>query len=376
MVNELRMETNAKFSAFENSLFQDIRRRLAKVPIVSIAECNTPLQFLPRLSARLGGPDIFIKRDDLTDLSLGGNKARIMEYVMADALSQGADVTIGTAFTQSNLCRQTAAAARKVGIEALLVLKGAPGDYPRGNLVLNVMLGANLHFINSKDDQLIKSYIQMIMEDMRNSGKRPYFFDSHTDMSYLATYAYLDCFLEIFQQSHQLGIDPAAIFIATASGGTQSGLDMGIALFKSSTRLIAVNPMSWSADWIHERVIANIKRATANLGFTFDIDVEAITVLPEYAGAAYGIPTELSREAQRLFALDEAILLDTYYTSKAAGAMIDWIRKGQFSKGQSVIFVHTGGVPSLFADSLNYDLERTTVLTEDEANVRIRSRRF
>jgi D-cysteine desulfhydrase family pyridoxal phosphate-dependent enzyme len=344
-----------------------IKARLEKIPRIRLAVCNTPLQHLPRLSKRLKGPDIFVKRDDLTDLALGGNKARIMEYVMADAAVKGADTVIVTAFTQSNLCRQTAAAARKMGMRAILVLKGVPEDLPQGNLLLDVMLGADLHIIDTTNDDLIHNYINQLMEECRHSGHTPYFFDSHGDASRLATFAYLRCFFEILEQSKELGIIPSAIIIASASGGTQSGLNLGIHLLKEKMQVCAVNPMSWSANWIRERTLNAIQLACEDLGLVSDMRLEDITVLGEYVGKGYGIPTKLSLKAQKWFALDEAIILDPSYTAKAAGAMIDLINAGQWAKDETIIFVHTGGIPSVFTTRIAFDSSKLHILNEATA---------
>jgi 1-aminocyclopropane-1-carboxylate deaminase/D-cysteine desulfhydrase-like pyridoxal-dependent ACC family enzyme len=344
-----------------------IKARLDQIPRVHLATCNTPLQRMPRLSARLQGPDILVKRDDLTDLALGGNKARIMEYMMADAAAHGADTVIATAFTQSNLCRQTAAAARKMGMQAILVLKGIAEEVPKGNLLLDVMLGADLHIIDTTDDNLVHAYINNLMEKSRRSGHTSYFFDSHGDAARFATFAYLRCLIEILEQSEEIGVEPSAMILASASGGTQSGLDLGVHLLRENIRILAVNPMSWSSDWIKERALNALTLASSELGYSSIMGLADITVLGEYVGEGYGIPTQLSKQAQMLFAQDEAIILDPSYTAKAAGAMIDLINSGRWSKDEAIIFVHTGGVPTVFASDMPYDLSKLHILTQAEA---------
>lgn len=343
-----------------------IKARLDEIPRAHLANCNTPLQRLRRLSARLAGPDILVKRDDLTDLALGGNKARIMEYVMADAAARDADTVIATAFTQSNLCRQTAAAVRKMGMEAILVLKGTPGKAPQGNLLLDVMLGADLHIIDTTDDELIQAYIHHLMQKCRASGHTPYFFDSHGDAARFATFAYLRCFIEILEQSKAMGIEPSSVIVASASGGTQSGLDLGAHLFEEKIEILAINPMSWSSEWIRDRALNALNLASRELGYSTSLQIEDIHVLGEYVGEGYGIPTQLSQQAQRWFAQDEAIILDPSYTAKAAAAMIDLIRSGKWSRDETIIFVHTGGVPTVFAAGLTFDPNKLHVRTQTE----------
>ncbi len=336
----------------------DLSERLSRIPRADIGLRETPLQPLPRLSALLGGPSIYVKRDDLTDLALGGNKARILEYVMPDVASAGADVVITTAFAQSNLCRQTAAAARKMGLRSILVLKGKPGQAPVGNLVLDVLLGADLHFIDTEDDEIVDQYIAELMEQLSREGAKAYYVDSHGPSARFSAFAYLGCFLEIMQQSREMGFKPGAIVIASASGGTQAGLVLGARLLSPDVRILGVNPMSWSADWIRERTARIVREAEVELGCRTAPAPDDVTVLANYAGRGYGIPTESSHEAQHLFAREEVILLDPTYTAKAAGAMIDLIRKGELSPKEPVVFVHTGGAPLLFAQGLAYDSSR------------------
>ncbi len=341
---------------------EELSECLAPIPRADIALRNTPLHPLPRLSARLGGPPIYAKRDDLTDLALGGNKARIMEYVMPDVVARGADTVIVTAFTQSNLCRQTAAACRKLGLQPLLVLKGKPGSRPAGNLILDVLLGAELHFIDTENNQLTRRYILQLMDRLRAAGRKPYFVDSHGPTAVFSAFAYLGCYIEIMQQARALGSEPGAIVVASASGGTQSGLVLGAALNSPGTRVIGVNPMGWSADWVRERTLQVVRAAEARLGVRTGLLLDDITVLGDYVGPGYGVPTPLGEEAQRLFAQDETLMLDPSYTSKAAGAMIDLIRKGELPRDKPVVFVHSGGAPILFAHGPAFDETRVHVV--------------
>lgn len=330
-------------------------KNLDKIPRLGIAIENTPLQYLERLSKRLEGPRIYIKRDDLTDLALGGSKARILQYVMADVLSHKANLVIASAYVQSNFCRQTAAAACKTGIKAVLVLKGKPGKTARGNLLLDVLLGAELHFIDTDDNDIVYSYIQELIESKKKKGFAPYFIDALGEASHFSSYAYLRCFKEIINQSQALNFHPKAIIFASASGGTQSGIEIGASFTEPNIKIIGVNPLSWSSEWIRSNTIRFIHRASKKLDLPIKkLTAEEIQVLSGYEGVANGIPTTQSLEAQTLFAQDEAIILDPTYTSKAAAAMIDMIRKGGFRRNESIVFIHTGGVPALFERSFPY----------------------
>jgi L-cysteate sulfo-lyase len=347
-------------------LLKEIKSKLNTFPKVNIAVCPTPLQYLPNLSAELNGPNIYIKRDDLTGLALGGNKTRILQYVMADLNKKHADVVIATAYAQSNLCRQTAAAASRLGVKALLVLKGLPGNSARGNLALDVLLGAELHFIETNNDDFIFSYITELIEKLEGIGCTPYFIDSYGATAHFSTLAYLECFIEIYEQSNIDGFTPSALIVGSASGGTQSGLNLGTALLNSEINIIGVNPMEWPADFVQNRTSINLNTAAIELGYSIEVPINEITVLGNYVGNGYGIPTKLSREAQKLFAEKEGIILDPVYTAKAAGAMIDLIRRGVYHKKQNVVLIHTGGVPTVFVRDIPYDNNKVIVITKDK----------
>ena len=319
-------------------------------PRMKIAHLPTPIEEMPRLSAELAGPRLFIKRDDQTGLAFGGNKTRKIEFLLADAQSHGAQTLITGGAIQSNHCRQVAAAAARFGYSCLLVLAGDdPGDYS-ANLMLDRMFGADLIWAGKESrDQVLEATFQTALVE----GRRPYLIP-YGGSNTLGAAAYVAAIQELTEQINcgecALIENPDWIVFASSSGGTQAGMMLGgkVANFNSKILGISVDEPSN----ILQTRVANLANQTAKL---LDIDCQFsdtdVLVNSAYTNEGYGVMGELERGAIALFAKTEGILLDPVYTGRAAGGLIDLIRSGFIGKEDSVLFWHTGGTPALFADN-------------------------
>jgi D-cysteine desulfhydrase family pyridoxal phosphate-dependent enzyme len=331
---------------------------LGDQPRFRLAALPTPLQEATRLRAALGGhsrcPRIFIKRDDLTGLAFGGNKTRKLEYLVADALQQQATVLVTTGAAQSNHARQTAAAACVAGLRSVLVLLSDTGEPPvQGNLLLDRILGAEVHVIPS-DRSAARERIDRIVADLAHGGERPYWIPGGGS-SPIGAFGYVAATLELVTQCVALDVAPRWLYYASGSRGTQAGLVLGAKMFSASFGLqgIAISPEQ--PDGIPQ-AIQVVNQAAALLGAEMQVSVDDLVTNPNYLGTGYGIGTAASREAISLLARQEGILLDPVYTAKAMAGLIDHIRRGAIDPAESVIFLHSGGAPALFAAADHHDL--------------------
>ncbi len=330
---------------------QELKDRLSRLPRVPLAFLPTPLESCPRLSRALGGPSIWIKRDDQTGLAFGGNKVRHLEYLMAHVQAQGADSVIVGAGTQSNWCRQTAAAARKLGLDAYLVLsKGFIGPGKQGNLLLDQLMGVQVEIIEGdigKDPAPIMEGMKAKASELSAQGRKPYILDLFEKDAHLAAASYVDEYLELRQQLEEGGLR-ADYLVLAAAGATQSGLALGVKAAGDSTRVIGFSPARWEED--RPTDIARIANRTAELlGIDVHLNPGEITNSDEQVGESYGILTPACVDALKLVATTESIFLDPVYTRKAMAGLIDWAREGKISADATVVFLHTGGTPALFA---------------------------
>ncbi|MBI1802311.1 MAG: D-cysteine desulfhydrase family protein [Chloroflexi bacterium] len=317
---------------------------IEKMPRVRLAHLPTPLDEAPRLTAALGGPRILIKRDDLTGLAFGGNKTRKLEFLMADALRQNADVVFTAGAPQSNHCRQTAAAARKLGLRCVLVFTAGQHNEPQGNLLLDQLLKAEVVYTENDDTDAV---MEKLAEEERRKGHRPYVIPVGGSNG-IGTLGYAGLVLELAQQLFERGLSVSRVYFSSGSGGTQGGLVLGARLYHASYRLIGVSP-GRKADGVKANVARTANEGAAVLGLPVRFAPHEIEVNDRFTGPAYGISTPESHEAIRLFAETEGILLDPVYTAKAAAAMIHDIRGGAVGREETVLFIHTGGTPALFA---------------------------
>lgn len=313
----------------------------------------TPLHPLSRLTELLGGPNIYVKRDDLLmGLAGGGNKTRKLEFLVADALAQGADTLITCGAIQSNHCRLTAAAAAKEGLRCRLVLEErTPGTYnpaATGNNLLYHILGVDNIRVVPAGTNLAEAMAEEAKEATAH-GYKPYVIPLGGS-SPIGAMGYAACALEILAQAFQAGIRVDYVVVASGSAGTHSGLLVGFHALNSDVTVIGIN-VSRRNDQ-HVDVVYQLATATAeHLGLRGEITRQAVVCFDEYLGAGYAAPTPEMMKAVKTVAQTESIILDPVYTGKAMSGLIGLVERGYFSKNDNVVFLHTGGIPGLFAQS-------------------------
>lgn len=339
---------------------REILDRADRFPHVEIIHRPTPFRKLDRLSARLGGPEIYVKRDDLTGLAFGGNKSRKLEFIIGDVLEKKADVVVTWGSLQSNWCMQTAAAARTFGLKPVLVLfrpaeQAATAD---GNVLLDVILDAELRFLTAEKGRIIKApqameILEAVGKELRSQGHRPYLVPVggslvRGDMDKpLGAASYVVAFAELLGQTREAGFEPDYVIHATGSGGTQAGLIVGAKSLRPGCRVIGIS-VSDPKDTFSDDVL-EIGRATdAAFGLGLDVIASDVIVFDEYLGAGYGIVDKAVAETIRLVFQTEGIVLDPVYTAKAMIGLRDLIKTGFFNPKDKVVFMHTGGTPALF----------------------------
>jgi D-cysteine desulfhydrase family pyridoxal phosphate-dependent enzyme len=312
------------------------------VPRLEFAHLPTRIEELPRLSQLLGGPRLFVKRDDQTGLAFGGNKTRKLEFLVAEAQQGGACMLISGGAIQSNHCRQTAAVAARHGLECTLVLTGEMPNEPSANILLDQLFGARI--INVADRKDRDRVLQETFNRAAADGKKPYLVP-YGGSSSTGALGYVLAMEEFLTQ----GVDTDWIVFGTSSGGTHAGLVLGQHLFGFKGKVLGIS-IDESAEWLKEHVSALASAASEKLGPRIEFEPAGVLANDDYCRAGYGVLTEAEREAIRLFAQYEGLLLDPVYTARAAAGMMDLIRKGYFRKDERVLFWHTGGQPALFAD--------------------------
>ncbi len=319
--------------------------RSPAVPRIRFAALPTPVESLPRLSAALGGPRILVKRDDLTGLAFGGNKARKLEFVLAEAQAHGARTLVTVGAAQSNHCRQTAALAARMGLGCILVLSGEPGEVPTGNLLLDQLFGAEIVWTSPAERQRV---LQQTFEDAWGTGRRPYLIPLGASTP-LGALGFEAAFQELLQQSVQADW----IVVASSSGGTQAGLELGARRAGWPGRVLGIS-IDRPAGELQEIVAAVATGAAERLNVPIQVEPRDVLVNADYLGQGYGIMGPPEQEAIRLFARLEGLLLDPVYTARAAAGMMDLIRRGFFKTGETILFWHTGGTPALFASRYQF----------------------
>jgi D-cysteine desulfhydrase family pyridoxal phosphate-dependent enzyme len=307
----------------------------------------TPLEEAPSLSAYLGGPRIMFKRDDITGLAFGGNKVRKVEYLMGEAVDRGCDIIVTVGALQSNNARVCAAAARRLGLDAIVVLRGEEPAHRQGNLLLDGIFGADIRIVNTDDEFVLMGVVEDVARDLRRQGRNPYVIPLGGSTA-LGAAALVNAGLELLDQLNSRGIRADAIVHASVSGGTQAGLYTAMKVTQSGIRVMGVS-VGPSRDVVTGRVLGLAEDLGALLGLDWRPHPDDIVVTDEYIGDRYGHPSPGCLDAIRLAARTEGILLDPVYTGKAMAGLIDMVRRGQFAPEQTVIFWHTGGQPALFA---------------------------
>ncbi|MDH5507304.1 MAG: D-cysteine desulfhydrase family protein [Anaerolineae bacterium] len=314
------------------------------LPRTPLAHLPTPIDALPRLSHALGGPTLLVKRDDQTGLAFGGNKTRKLEYLLADAQAHGAQTLITAGAIQSNHCRQTAAAAAKAGMACILVLVGQPPASPQGNLYLDLLLGAEIIWTTLPERD---AALQLAFQAAKADGRHPYLIP-YGGSNPIGAAAYAYAMQELLAQDAH----PDYIVFATSSGGTQAGMLVGARLFGYTGQLLGIS-VDEPAAALQARVAALANQTSELLGNAINFADSDVLVNAAYLGGGYAVIGEPEREAIRLFARHEGLLLDPVYTGRASAGLIDLIRQGFFPPDQTVLFWHTGGAPALFVEKYN-----------------------
>ena len=324
---------------------------LARFPRRRYTEGWTPLEHLPHLTRYLGGPHIFIKRDDLLGLPGGGNKTRKLEFLVADALRQGADTLITVGAVQSNHCRLTLGAAVKEGMRCRLVLEQrVPDSYDpdaSGNNFLFRLLGVEKTTVVELGTDL-EAAMQAEAEELAAEGRTGYVMPGGGSNA-LGALGYVSCAQEILAQAFDRGIHFDHLVCASGSGGTHSGMLVGLRATGSRIPVTGISVRRPVGE--QEDLVGGLATETRDfLGLAADPVPGELTIFDDYVGPGYSIPTPEMAEAVRIFARTEGILLDPVYTGKAAAGLLDLIDKGHFEAGEKVLFLHTGGAQGLYAD--------------------------
>jgi D-cysteine desulfhydrase family pyridoxal phosphate-dependent enzyme len=311
------------------------------IPRIRIASLPTPIEAMPRLSAELGGPRLWVKRDDLTGLAFGGNKARKLEFLLAEAQAVGARTLISVGAAQSNHCRQVAALAARFGFACILVLNGDANQAASGNLLLDRILGAEIIWTTRVERE---AALKRAFDEAWTAGRRPYLIPlgGSTGLGALG-------FETAFQEMLAQDLQPDWVVVASSSGGTQAGLALGAWRARWPGKVLGISIDESQSD-LQQMVAEIASQAAAQQDRPHTFAPQDILVNADYLGAGYGILGQPEIEAIQLFARTEGLLLDPVYTGRAAAGLVDLVRKGFFKTDETVLFWHTGGTPALFAD--------------------------
>jgi len=316
---------------------------------LALGHFPTPIEKLERLSRQLGGPEIFVKRDDQTGLATGGNKTRKLEFLLAEAQSRGCDHLVTLGGPQSNHCRQTAAAAARIGMKCSVVLRGEPPSRALGNLLLDELLGAQVFWSGTRSREAVADEL---ITRLQQAGQRPYLVPLGGSTP-LGACGYVVAMNEALQQLHELNLEIDIMVLASSSAGTQAGLVLGAALSEYRGQVLGISIDSKEGD-----LAANVQQialgAAQLLGFIEPPRPLRIEVNADYLGGGYAVVGPLERDAVHTVARAEGLLLDPVYTGRAFGGLMDLIRRGVIDKSRRVLFWHTGGAAALsaFADGL------------------------
>ena len=320
-------------------------QKAAQLPQVDLGHFPTPLAECPRLSEALGGPRIFMKREDCSGLAFGGNKVRQLTFTIGDAVAQGADTIVHGAASQSNHCRQAAAACGKLGLKCYLRLARDHKSIRQGNLLLSNLAGADVEIVDVPFGPELDVVKYELAEKLKAQGMKPYVVASPRSTA-LAAVAFTWCIAEIAQQQQQLGIDADWIYTASV-GGTQAGLVLGTKTLGLKMKPFGIAPIRWENK--HDRLRTAANDAAELLELDTSVTDADIQNTDDYIGQAYGYLTPECIDALKLVVKTEGIFLDPVYTAKAMACLIDHIQQGKLGRDNTVIFLHTGGTPRIFA---------------------------
>ncbi|MDH3762491.1 MAG: D-cysteine desulfhydrase [Gammaproteobacteria bacterium] len=331
---------------------------LSRYPRLHFAHLPTPLEPMQRISEALGGPNLWIKRDDCTGLSSGGNKTRKLEFLMADAVEQKADTIITQGAIQSNHARQTCAIAAKLGLESHILLEDRTGYEDEayaynGNVLLDQLHGASIS-VRPGDSDMNAEMEQLAMQ-LRDDGKNPYIIPGGGSNE-IGALGYVNAAFELTHQANERSLHIDHLVHATGSAGTQAGLVLGMEAMNSGIPVYGVSVRAEKQKQ-EENVYGLVQRTAAYMGYSPNlVEREKVVANSDYVGPGYGLPTDAMVEAVKMLAQYEGILLDPVYSGKGFSGLIDLVRKGHFKKGENVVFLHTGGSVSLFAYPGIFDL--------------------
>jgi len=314
---------------------------------IKLAHLPTPIVKMTRLSQALNGPEIYIKRDDLTGIALSGNKVRKLEFVVAEALGQQADVLITCGGIQSNHARSTAFAAAQVGLKSCLILRGEPTSEIDGNLFLDRLVNADVKFITPENYRYrIDDIINEVAEELRRNGLKPYIIPEGASNE-LGALGYMAATEEIVSQLRETNLKIDYVINATGSGGTYAGLLLGKRFYKQNYDVFTVNVCD-DEQYFVDRIGKILQRVEDRFELNLGLSHRDIHILDGYIGEGYSIPYPEEIEWIKNITSTEGVVLDPVYTGKAMVGLIDQIRKGRFKKGENVLFIHTGGIFGLF----------------------------
>ena len=324
--------------------------QLSKFPRVELCHKPTPLERMARLEALLGGPRLWVKRDDCTGLGLGGNKTRKLEYLIGAALDAGADTVVTQGAVQSNHVRQTAAAACRFGLKCHVLLeRRVPGQTvsyeATGNVFLDRLFGAEIEFRPPGLD--MNAEAEAAGEQLLAAGAKPYVIPGGGS-NVVGALGYVECAQELVSQANEQGVSIDWLVHGTGSTGTQAGLVAGLEGLNSGIKVMGISvrqPQDKQEAAVHDLA----SKVADHLGVRPSVARESVMANGDYVGEGYGLPTEGTREAISVAARQEGLLLDPVYSGKGMAGMIDLVRKGYFGKDDDVVFLHTGGSPALFA---------------------------
>jgi D-cysteine desulfhydrase len=321
-------------------------------PRLEVARLPTPIAALRRLSALWGGSTIWVKRDDQTDAVLTGNKIRKLQYVVREALDAGCDTLVTCGGIQSNHCRATAALARQVGMQPVLVLRGEPPQVPAGNYFLDTLFGADVRWVDAQEYREHDRLMQQIADDLRAAGRHPFVIAEGCSMP-TGCWGYIEAAREIAQTQRELSVRFDAIVHAVGSGGTSAGLELGLRLFDVRAQLFGV-PVCDDASHFHETVAQLCRDTVDRFDLPVDVPDGELRFIDGYVGDGYGRSRPEERSTIVEVARTEGLLLDPVYSGKAMHALRHELDKGCLVGAKNILFVHTGGVFGLFPHASSF----------------------
>ncbi len=331
---------------------------LARYPRIRCGHWPTPLEPMPNLSSELGGPALWVKRDDCTGLSTGGNKTRKLEYLLADALDEGADTVITQGAVQSNHARQTAALCAKLHLTCHILLEDRTGFEDEayrlnGNVLLDRLHGATVSLRPAGAN--MQAEMEIFAESLKTAGKKPYVIPGGGSNP-IGALGYVNAALELTYQINEMGLQATHLVLATGSAGTHAGLIAGLKILNSPLKVIGFGVRAPKEK--QEQMVYDLACKTASmLGYEGVVQREDVFADCNYVGRGYGLPTDGMVEAVKMLAQTEGLLFDPVYTGKGLSGLIDWVRHDRFTKDDTVIFLHTGGSAALFGYPEAFGLE-------------------